>query len=70
MSNHKKPLPPKCPPISEALVEYMEYRFPNRLTHISRGDSPRDVGKKIGQASVVEWMRGQHEKQTKNILQE
>ncbi len=52
---------PQCPPISEALVEFLDTVFPPLTT--SMGHELRDLDHQSGTREVVDYLRGQLEKQ-------
>lgn len=70
MLMNRRDLPKKCPPITPALVDYMAAKFEKPLASLDNlALDPGEVGKLIGKAKVVEWMRQQMEAQTNNLLE-
>jgi hypothetical protein len=57
---------PKCPPITSALIAYLEHVFPD--TSADLGWTDREVWHKAGRAHVVRHLRFLLEEQQENIL--
>lgn len=58
--------PLECPPLSPALIAYLERTFPDRAP--SETDSVRDIRIHSGKVAVVRHLRSIYERQQRNIL--
>lgn len=61
---HTEPLKEYQPPIPEDLVRWLEGVFPNTVPSMT--DNDRQIGKKIGEAGVVSFLRHKLEEQLEN----
>lgn len=60
------PLEPVCPPISDALMKYLQETFPAPRPRLS--DSDREIFFRVGQHSVVEFLQAKYNEQNHNVL--
>lgn len=54
------------PPVTEALVQALEQRFPDRAPNIDTSD--REVWARVGEVRVVRFLRSQLEQQKEELL--
>lgn len=57
----------ECPPVSKALVEYLQKVFPDRLP-IDRNINERELGALFGKQDVIVHLRSRLQEQEETVL--
>ena len=65
MADSSEPLRP-CPPLADALVEYLDSMIPHRCPSI--GDSERSIWMYAGKRELVDFLKKRHEDQIRQAF--